>query len=117
MILNNLGKKMLVLALGCIVVEVNASEELLQKRIDELSDRIQELEQKTDNNSDSITSLVGKDLKNAVTFNGFASFGLSQFDEGGHSETYYNGQGSKLDVKPNTWLGLQMMHAYMKAAM
>ena len=86
----------------------NASEEDLQKQIDELNSKITELTQKSDSNSDSISSLISKDIQDAVTFNGFASFGLSQLSKNGKSEKYYYGQGSDLSILPNTWLGLQM---------
>lgn len=74
--------------------------------LEALKARIQLLEENQNKNSRILSSRVSDSAAEKVTFNGFASMGLSLHD--GEDLTYSGGTTDELSLLPNTWAGLQM---------
>ncbi len=78
-----------------------------QEEIDALKQQIQQIE-KNQNASQKLLDSMSKIKTNPITFNGFASIGLSQISESGLDIEYNTGQGSDLSLLPTTYAGIQM---------
>lgn len=90
---------------SCFAAETDS----LQQQIDQLNQKIAELEQQVSTNRQSISTLFSDRLRDAVSLNGFASFGLSKTSADNRDNApYYYGQKKDLSVLPNTWLGLRL---------
>lgn len=77
------------------------------QQIDQLNSRIVRLEEQLAEHQNNLTSLIRNRLQENLSFNGFASFGLSR-SSGADGYNYYHGQSQEASVLPNTWLGLRM---------
>lgn len=91
-----------------ISLAVQADNSDLQQQIDTLNQKIAQLEQQTADNRQTLGNIVSDNLRNNVSFNGFASFGLSKTSDKRKDAPYYHGQSRDVSVTPNTWLGLRM---------
>lgn len=86
-----------------------ADTDPLQIQIDQLNQKIAELEQQVQSNRQSVAVLLADRVKDAVSLNGFASFGLSKTSSDNKDNApYYYGQKKDLSVLPNTWFGLRL---------
>ena len=86
-----------------------ADADSLQIQIDQLTQKVAELEQQVQNNRQSVARLFSNRIQDAVSLNGFASFGVSKTSANNKDNApYYYGQKKDLSVLPNTWFGLRL---------
>lgn len=78
----------------------------IDSQIDELEKQVQALENSQKRHDNRIKSISEKSLGKDISFNGFMSIGLSQFNK--QVEQYDTGQDDELSFLPNSWFGFQM---------